>query len=237
MELPFFLSPFYVRGLRYRAGVNRMNTTSVLIPPPSPTSPSKLEASASAAEGRLVVVLQDLEDEALLAGRILSLAREWDRDVLLVGIGPRPGEEIELRRGLVTLAALIRAGGSRAEIRVEADRNWMQKLGLIVGPTDMLACCLERDCAAARPPLNVALSSQLNLPVYVFLGMEVSAENRGSISKPLAAWLGSLATILGFLWLQAHMVEALAGPAFTVLFILSVPCEIGLIWVWNSLLA
>jgi hypothetical protein len=181
-----------------------------------------------------VVVIPSLADEAVLAGRILSLASGRGRDVLLLGVGAGPGQDFELRRKLVTLAAFLREGGSRVEFKVEAARDWMQKLKTIVGPDDMLACCLEPDGCGARTSLNVALSSQFKLPVYVFLGEEPSTRSKESVPAQMASWVGSLAIILAFLWLQIQIVQAGASATYTILLILATVSEIGAIWLWNS---
>src|SRR5512142_3312312 len=80
-----------------------------------------------ASRPRLVVVIRDVQEEALLAGRIQELARARGLSVLLLGIARDPALEAELRRGLITIAAFLEEGSrhtDRPQIQVECGRDW-----------------------------------------------------------------------------------------------------------------
>ncbi len=57
---------------------------------------------------RLTVVLFDVEEEALLARRILEVAVPRSLSILLIGVTPDPRGQARLRRKLATLAAFLR---------------------------------------------------------------------------------------------------------------------------------
>ena len=57
---------------------------------------------------RLVVVIREVEEEALLAGRIQELARARGLPVLLLGVARDSSTEAKLKRGLITIAAFLR---------------------------------------------------------------------------------------------------------------------------------
>src|SRR5512140_3021932 len=103
--------------------------------------------------GRLVVIFQHVEDEALLASQILDLAQARGLGIFLLGIASDASQAAEMRRGLVTVAAFIReeqsrmapmlAGqlaGSAPEIVVETGKGWINRLRTLLREEDLVAC-------------------------------------------------------------------------------------------------
>lgn len=214
-----------------------MNKTNSAIRLTAFTSLPSLADLPSQKTVRLVAVIPDVTEAAILAGEILSLARERTLDVVLLGICSSLSQETELRRKLVLLSAFIRDAGLHVDIRVEHGKDWIQNLRIMLRQDDLLACCVERNSGETRPPLSDALSSQLQVPLYVFSGADSSEATSNSSPAAIASWLGSLAIILGFLWLQIQIAGPGDDTAFTILVLLTVPLEIGLIWAWNSAFA
>ena len=187
------------------------------------------------AKARLIVVASDIEQDALLAARILPMARARGLDVLLFGLSAGALQEDQLRRKLALLAAFIRDGGTRVEIRVEHGGGWLGKLKAIIGSGDVLACPGAMTPPNTSQPLVEVLSSRLRLPVNVF-DVSEPAEPRGRAFLPgLLPWLLSIAVILGFLWLQIRITQSGDNGFSTILLIALVPLEIALIWLCNSL--
>jgi len=50
----------------------------------------------------------------------------------------------------------------------------------------------------------------------------------------LLSWLGSIAIITGFFWIQVQIDQLSQGLFHAILFLLSVMGEAYLIWLWNS---
>lgn len=48
------------------------------------------------------------------------------------------------------------------------------------------------------------------------------------------SWLGSIAIIIGFFWVQVQIDQLNRGWGHTSLFLLSLISEVYLIWLWNS---
>ena len=48
------------------------------------------------------------------------------------------------------------------------------------------------------------------------------------------SWLGSIATILGFFWIQLRIEQLARDWSQTLLFLLTLVAEVYLIWLWNS---
>lgn len=187
------------------------------------------------ARSRLIVVASIIEQEPLLAARILALATARGLDVLLFGLAIGAPQEDQIRRSLALLAAFVRDAGVSVEVQTAHGGGWLAKLTDILGSGDLLACP-----GAATPPgssrsLVDLLSSRLRLPVHV-LDVSDPVDAREKAFLPgLLTWLLSIAIILGFLWLQIRISQSSGGSYSTLLLIALLPLEIALIWFCNSL--
>lgn len=188
---------------------------------------------------RLVVVMRQVEEEALLAGRIQEVARQRGLSVLLLGVARDAASEAALRRSLVTIAAFLEAN-SRAcapEIRIEQGRDWISKVRAILAPGDMLACYSEGRAGMLERPLSDVLASGLSMPVYTFAGLRGEGGRRPSILAQVVSWAGSLGSIGAFMLLQARIVIGIQGWPQSVLLLITLLAEVGTVWLVNSLSA
>ena len=214
---------------------------TVVAPVPSSVS------SPATSSPRLVVVMREAEEEALLAGRIHELAQARRLPVMLVGIARDPAVEAELRRSLVTIAAFLteadahaglalrRSAPARApEIQIECGRDWMNKIRTLLRSGDMLACYSEQTTGMLERPLSDVLSGGLNMPIYMFAGLRTERPRRRNVLAQAASWTGSLASIGGFLFLQARIVTMVQGWVQSVLLLVTLLAEVGVVWVVNS---
>lgn len=212
--------------------------------------PATAEISKSAEDRRLVVVMLDAAEEALLAGRILALAEPRGLRVLLIGVAPDPQGEAKLRRKLATIAAFLKDHRSPTrsdwpesnrdtwvEYRIEHGKDWIARTRALLRPNDMLACYSEQVIGTRQRPLSDILSSTLNMSIYTFTGLHGPEKSRQPVVSQALSWIGSLAAVGGSLLLQARIVTAVQGGAQTALLLLTVIAEVGLIWVLNSLFA
>jgi hypothetical protein len=196
---------------------------------------------------RLVVVFQHVEQEAMLASRILDLAHARGLRILLLGIAPDSSTAAEVRRRLVTVAAFIREeqarigpalarGGSAhaPEIVIEAGRRWIGGVESVLREDDLLACYSQPSPGFLERPLDGILGSALNRAVYIFTGPPVPRSGLRHTLGQAAAWLGSLASIAGFLLLEMRIVPMAAGWVQTALLLILLGVEVGWIWLWNS---
>lgn len=207
-----------------------------------------LEMPAGRNAQRLVVMIREAEDEALLASRILGLAEPRGLDILLVGIAPDPSTEATMRRKLVTIAAFLngqspRSGASlrhalparHIDIQVQHGRDWAGGIRALVQPGDTIACYSDETVGILERPLSDILASTLNMPIYTFTGLQGQQHNRQSTLAQAASWVSSIASIGGFLALQARIVTVVQGTLQTVLLLVTVLAEVGIIWGWNAL--
>ncbi len=205
--------------------------------------------AGSTGSARLVVVIREADEEALLAGRIQELARARGLPVLLVGIARDASAEATLRRSLVTIAAFLReantvAGrslrGSNAamepDVHIECGRDWLSKVRAMLRPGDVLACYSEEQTGVFERPLSDILSAGSGMPIYAFSGLRAEQGRRQSRLAQASSWAGSLASIGGFLLLQARIVTTVGGWLQSVLMLATLAAEVAVVWLVNSLI-
>lgn len=213
-----------------------MNTAQApSIVEPLTVTPSEEDSQAST-PGRLVVVVPDVAEPALLAGRIHLVAHARRREVLIVGVASQVLSEAELRRKLTLLAAFLQEAGTKAPIQVEKGNDWIPRIQSLLGDDDILACCVDEGLPEAGDRWIELLATRLQRNVYAFMDSGGLRVPKPRLAARLAPWLGSIAIILGFFWLQVWLSQPGAGAAFRGWLLPSVPVEIGLIWLFNSIL-
>jgi hypothetical protein len=206
-----------------------------------------LEQRAVVQPPRLVVVILDTEEEALLAGRVLALAQPRLLPVVLVGIAPNTVDAARVRRKLATISAFLKraaaAGEGRGarqssiqvEIRIEQGSDWIRGIKGLLGQNDILACYNEASVGLLQRPLADILSTSFSVPVYTFSGLYSAQPRRGSRLSQAFSWAGSAAAIVGFLALQARIAISAQGWVQTTLLLVTLLAEVGLIWFINSM--
>jgi len=214
-----------------------MDTIHTLVRPQSLTVLAPTAPAQAGPAGRLVVVVPSIGEAGLLAGRIHEVARDRRLDVLLIGLAADFASEVELRRKLALLAAFMRDAGTQVEVRLEGGPDGLRGLRFVLTDRDHVACCLDASQRGSRPSWAELLASQLQRPVYVFEESGYAESPNTSLIARLAPWFGSLAIIAGFLWLQLQVSQQGENLVDTALLVLTVPVEIALIWLCNSMFA
>lgn len=188
----------------------------------------------------LVVVLQDVEQEAMLASRILELAQSRGLGVLLLGIVPDLSSkgDAELRRKLVRVAAFIKdalQGRLPVDIRMDGGQRWLDAVRYLVQPGDLLACCSDWSVGKLQRPLNDVLGAGLQMPVYVFGELGKTNIERKDLFSRVAGWVASLASVAAFCIVSAQIVLATQGLVQSILLLGALAVEIAVIYFVNSL--
>jgi hypothetical protein len=185
---------------------------------------------------RLVVLVPNLEmDEVEMARRIWELASPPHLAVLFLALCTDAVDEPRIRRRLATLAALTRDERIAIETRLEFGRNWIAKLKAILRDDDIVICYADHTVGWNHKPLSHVLDEK-GASVWTLKGLEMTTAQVHR--KPFAEfvfWFVSLAIIAVFLWLQIRILTISEGWAQNTLLYLSVPIEIGLLWVWNNI--
>jgi hypothetical protein len=115
--------------------------------------------------GRLLVLIPAEADYALATKRIWRLAVTTGMHIQLIGLCKDWSQEPSVRRGLVTMSALIRDGRVCADVKVEIGTSWVNVVKHNVQPGDMIVCFAEQRAGLLQRPLSQILQSNMNLPV------------------------------------------------------------------------
>ena len=185
---------------------------------------------------RLVVLIPNLDmDEVEVARRIWELASTPHLAVLFLALCNDAFDEPRIRRRLATLAALTRDDRIAIETRLEFGNNWRPKVKDVLRDDDIVVCHTNQTEGWRHKPLSQALV-EMGASVWPLKGLDMTAiQVRRKPFAEFLFWAVSLAIIAGFLWLQVRILNISEDWAQNTLLYLSVPIEIGLLWIWNNI--
>jgi hypothetical protein len=185
---------------------------------------------------RLIVLVPDAESDYTPAvHRIWELAKAFGGRVQFLGLCNDAAQEPSLRRQLVTLSALVGDGSVSAESRIESGNNWLNAVKSNWREGDVLVCFTEQRAGTRRRPLSQLLESNFAATIYLLDDLVQPDRARSSWKSAAMAWAGSIGILLGFFWLQVKIDQASSNWVEMAVLLLSIPVEILLIWIWNSL--
>src|SRR5215208_727697 len=185
---------------------------------------------------RLIILIPPNSDCTSVTRRICKLAGETDSDIQLLGLCKDPNQEMALRRELVTVAALIRDAKVFVDMKVEVGTDWLNLVKRNYQDGDILVCLAEQPMGIRRRPLSQILESTLKAPIYILSETKLIQPQSGLLSQAII-WSGFIAIIAAFFILQVKLTQLPKDWFQTLLFVLLLIPEVGLIWVWNSLFA
>ena len=183
---------------------------------------------------RLIVLIPPDSDCSGITRRLCKLAVETNSDIDLLGVCKDPSQEPALRRELVTVAALIRDTEVYVDIKLDIESSWVEAVKNIYQDGDMIVCIAEQTVGLRRRPLSQVLESTLKAPIYILSDAKPAA-GLSTLLSQVIAWSGFLGIIAGFFLLQVKITQLPKDWSQTLLFILLLIPELGLIWVWNSI--
>jgi hypothetical protein len=184
---------------------------------------------------RLIVLIPADSDYSAAPRRIWELANATGASVQFLGLCKEVAEEPSLRRGLITMSALVRDARVDTEIRVELGTNWVRAIKSDYHDGDMIVCFAEQRAGLLHKPLSQILESSLGGPIYILSGGYMKEHSSSNWVSQVIAWLSSIGIIVGAFFLQIRIASLPQDWAQTTLLILSVIGEVWLIWGWNSL--
>ena len=205
-----------------------------------PIPPSLIYTSTSHFDrgpaSRLIVLLPtSAGDDPNLSHRIWEIARSFGLNVLLLSICNDYYEESQLRRHLVTMAALIGDGHVCADIRIEHGNDWVGQAKNIYRSGDVIACFAGQRVGLMQKLLHEVLRSQLESPIYILSANQPLKNSRPKLLAQASFWSGALAIIGVFLWLEVKIVQLPQDWTHNLLLYLCVFAEVGLLLLWNSI--
>jgi hypothetical protein len=200
--------------------------------------PARVYSAASHVEpetaNRLIILVPTDSDYTSDMRRIIDLAVMWGARVLLLGLCKDSTQELGLRRGLITLSALLQDTGVSVDVKVEIGMSWADIVKSSYRAGDKLVCFAEQPKGLSHRPMTQIVETDLGAPVFLLSAPVHQNRARSNWPTRIAAWTGSLAVITFAFLLQTQIMVLPGGWAQTTLLILSVAAELWLIWVWNS---
>jgi hypothetical protein len=185
---------------------------------------------------RLVVLVPNVDmDDIQIARQVWEMASSARLAVILLSICADDSDELQLERKLTTLAALIRDPHVKVETHIEYSQNWRRGVKSILDDGDVILCHAEQNVGLRHKPL-VSVLDVLPVPVWTLSGFYPS----NVISHPrwlaeLVFWLGAVAIVAGFFYLQIQINILPTGWVKSVVLALSVLAEFGSILALNTL--
>ena len=184
---------------------------------------------------RLIVLFPASEtDTPDLEHRIWEIARSLKLDVLFLSLSNDYEEESQLRRKLITMAAVIKDPNVSTDIMIKHGNDWVRQVRKIWRVGDIVACYSGHKVGLMRKPLDQALSSSVDGPIYILSDYQPARNPKRTFASQFFFWLGSLVIVGGFLWVEVRLVQLPQDWAHTSLLYVGIFLEIGLLWVWNS---
>jgi hypothetical protein len=210
--------------------MNKLDSQSVSLTL-SPVSNSGIEHGR-----RLIVLIPYLEaDFTATTQRIWELANSMRAEVKFLGLYHETVQELSLRRQLVTMSAIVSNAGISTETEVVFGRDWVEVLRPRLQANDTVVCLAKQRFGPLNSPLSHLQQSNLHVPIYFLSGPDIENHPRFQWLAQVTAWTVSIAIIFGFFVLQVKIDHLVKDWAHIVLPLLSIPIEIWMIWVWNSL--
>ena len=203
------------------------------IQPHAPTVVLDSEDQADQAACNMLVLIPADSDFGRITHGIWELATTTGMHVMLISLCKDSGEEPSLRRGLVTMASLLRSSGVSTEVSVVIGTNWLPAVQRVFEVGNRIVCFAEQRAGLMHRPLSQILQSELNAPLYILSGLYPQNLPQGNWWSPVAAWAGSIAIIVGAFLLQIQINSVPRVWAQNILLILSVIGELWLIAAWN----
>ena len=220
--------------------MNKLDISSptFAITPASHLDPSTRSASAQCPEPapRLIVLFPASEFETPeLERRIWEIARSLQLNVLLLSLNNNFDEEPQIRRKLITMAAMIKDPFVSTEIMIAPGSNWVQQVKKLWRQGDIVACYPNQKVGIMRKALDQILRSSLNMPVYILADVQSVKNSKSTFLSQFFFWLGSLAIISGFFWAETRLVQLPQDWAHSALIYVCIFAEFACLLFWNSL--
>lgn len=201
---------------------------------PQPTNLSHSSRPPQASTHQLIVLVPSTEmDTTVLTRKVWELANVGAFHVQFIGLCNDAGNELATRRALISMSSMMNYGSVTSDVEVILGNNWVDNLKSRVSPDDMVVYWDTQPASSLRRPLSQLLRENLHVPLYIIPGRSVLRDAHSAWNIQVAAWIGFIAIMLGFFFLQIKIYQ-LANNWATVLALVSVIVELWLIWVWHN---
>ncbi len=185
---------------------------------------------------RLIVLFPASETDTLdLEHRIWEIARSLKLSVLLLSLTNDFDDEAQLRRKLITMAAVIKDPNVPTDIMIEHGNDWVGQVRKVWRAGDILACYAGQKVGVMRKSLDQVLRSSLEATIYILSDYHPARNPNSTFISRSLLWLGSLAIIGGFFWAEVEIAQLPQDWTHAALIYVCIFVEVTLIYLWNSL--
>jgi hypothetical protein len=184
---------------------------------------------------QLIVLIPDDSDYSAAVRKIWNLATASGAQVRLLSLSKDATQIPCLRRGLITMASLLRGASVSVELSAEVGTDWVAAVRRNSHPADLIVCFAEQRAGLMNRPLGQILQSRLDNPIYILSRRSPKNLSRSNLFPQVMTWAGMLGIIGGAFVLQIQIVSMFGNWTQTVLLIVSTIAEAWLIGAWNSL--
>jgi len=168
---------------------------------------------------------------------VRNLATPNVANILLITIVHSEDNEMDSRRRLATIAALLRDFDYEVESQVKWSRSWIKTLESLVQPEDIIFCPPEmniRTGLRSHQPLAEAIKHRFQSDVRPLPGFYRN-DHAGALRflMSIGYWLVILGIVAGFFVLESDVTINVANSASQIILALLVTAEIGTIYLWS----
>jgi hypothetical protein len=179
---------------------------------------------------RLVVLVPDgVLDYGKLVQELSMLITPSVSEMVLVGLGQRRSSSPASRRlaGLASITQDLLVPQSKKVFDVS---SWAEAVQMVAQPGDLIVCQADRrGDRLVEELLQVAAS-----PVHLLTGLQPPLQTRlARVLKSLIFNLFPFIVVAAFFWLQVQIDAQNTGLIRTLILIMSVLVELGVIFVWS----
>jgi hypothetical protein len=189
---------------------------------------------------RLLVVVPDQDLDVVAFSRsVRSLANPNVSDILLLTIVHSEDSEMDSRRRLATIAALLRDFEYDVEGLVKWSRSWIKSLESLIKSDDTIFCPPEmniRTGLRSHEPLAEAIKQRLQVNVRPIPGFYTN-DHAGVVRflMSIGYWVVILGIVAGFFVLESDVATGVTNTANQIIMALLVVAEIGVIYLWSMI--
>jgi len=174
----------------------------------------------------LVPITNPEVDLTAIMRRVWELANAAGARVQFLGLCDDAKQELSFRRALTTMSAMVNYGKVSAESEIISGKDWVAGVRSRIQEGDTVICTYGQS--------TKLLSVDLGVPVYVIPALHIKDKPKPNWLPQVAAWVGFITIIAIFIFIQVEIDHFIKGWA-TIMQVLSVIGEFGLLWFWNSL--
>lgn len=175
----------------------------------------------------IIPVTNPEADLTAVAQRVWELANASRSRVQLIGLCSDAMHELEFRRALAIVSAMVNYGSVSAESEIVFGRDRVRMMKSRLQEGDTVVCWDQQHSELPHADFGV--------PIYFIPGFKPGKTLYSNLLPRAMAWIGSIAIIVLFFFMQVQIEHFAQGWA-TIMELLSVAGEFGLIWFLNNLL-